>query len=103
MIFAGPEATSSEGTVKPKSEMVQVLPQPWLTLPLVPEGRVTVLRETSNSNVPLFLAAPIQGTAVPLTEIAQGLDRPVYGLQYPPDVSHKSITEMAEVLVQVRI
>nr|XP_045622655.1 fatty acid synthase-like [Procambarus clarkii] len=96
----GPEATSSEGTVKPKSEMVQVLPQPWLTLPLVPEGRVTMLRETSNSNVPLFLAAPIQGTAVPLTEIAQGLDRPVYGLQYPPDVSHKSITEMAEVLVQ---
>lgn len=96
----GPDVSSAKSAVKPKLEELQVLPQPWLMLPLVAESRVTVLRETGSSHVPLFLAAPIQGTAVPLTEVAQGLDQPVYGLQYPPDVSHQSITDMAKVLVQ---
>ncbi|KAG7154441.1 Fatty acid synthase-like [Homarus americanus] len=96
----GPEATSTKVAVKPVSEELQVLPQPWLTLPLLPEVCIRVLREGGSTHIPLFLAAPIQGTADPLTEVAKRLDRPVYGLQYPPDLPHQSITEMAKILVQ---
>lgn len=75
-------------------------PQPWLSLPLIPDARVTVLKETG-AQPPLFLAAPIQGSALPLVEMAQDLDRPVYGLQYPSDLPHTSISEMAAALVKV--
>lgn len=93
-------ASIPAGTVLPDV----VMPQPWLTLPLVPEKSITMLREaTSTSHIPLFLAAPIQGTADPLFQVAQDLDRPVYGLQYPPNLPHQSITDMAQALVQVSI
>lgn len=74
---------------------------PWLSLPLLPEVTVTILRKSGNSPIPLFLAAPIQGTADPLLEVAQNLDRPVYGLQYPPDLPCQTITRGARALVQV--
>ncbi|XP_071547019.1 fatty acid synthase-like [Panulirus ornatus] len=93
------EKLSVKPVLKEASEHMQMSPQPWLTLPLLPEGRVTVLQEGGN-NAPLFLAAPIQGTTAPLVEVTRGLDRPVYGLQYPSDVPHHSITEMAQTLVQ---
>ncbi|XP_063877296.1 fatty acid synthase-like isoform X1 [Scylla paramamosain] len=83
-------------SVLPDSNM----PQPWLTLPLVPEKSITVLREAGASCVPLFLASPIQGTADPLLQVAQDLDRPVYGLQYPPNLPNKSVEEVAQILVQ---
>lgn len=72
----------------------------WLSLPLVPEVTVTVLKESGSSSIPLFLAAPIQGSADPLLQVAQRLDRPVYGLQYPPDLPCQSITQVARALVQ---
>lgn len=73
----------------------------WLSLPLVPEVTVTVLKESGSLHIPLFLAAPIQGSADPLLQVAQSLDRPVYGLQYPPDLPCQSITQVARALVQV--
>ena len=86
-------------SVLPDSNM----PQPWLTLPLVPEKSITVLREAGASRVPLFLASPIQGTADPLLQVAQDLDRPVYGLQYPPNLPNKSVKNVAQILVQVSL
>lgn len=90
-------ASVPDGAVLPDTSM----PQPWLTLPLVPEKSIAILREAGTSDIPLFLAAPIQGTADPLLQVAQDLDRPVYGLQYPPNLPHQSITEVAQALVQV--
>ena len=92
-------ASVPDGSVVP----VDSMPQPWLTLPLVPETSVTILLEAGTCHIPLFLAAPIQGTADPLLQVAQDLDRPVYGLQYPPNLPHQSITEVAQALVQVSI
>lgn len=90
---------TSDSSKTPSSEQPQVAPQPWLSLPLIPDARVTVLKETG-TQPPLFLAAPIQGSALPLVEVAQDLDRPVYGLQYPSDLPHTSISEMAAALVK---
>lgn len=75
----------------------------WLSLPLVSECCVSVLHQadTSKPQTPLFLAAPIQGTAEPLAEVARELGGTVYGLQYPPHMTHLSITHMAQVLVEV--
>ncbi|XP_068233154.1 fatty acid synthase [Palaemon carinicauda] len=72
---------------------------PWLTLPLIPEESVSVLKKEGNG-VPLFFTAPIQGSTSPLKEVSEKLNRPVYGLQYPPNVPHTSIIELAEFLVQ---
>lgn len=85
-----------------KTNPDSTMPHPWLSLPLVPEVTVTILKKSGSSHVPLFLAAPIQGTADPLLEVAQNMDRPVYGLQYPPDLPCQSITQVARALVQVR-
>lgn len=75
----------------------------WLTLPLVSECCVSILHQAdaSKPQIPLFLAAPIQGTAEPLAEVARELGGTVYGLQYPPHMTHLSITHMAQVLVEV--
>lgn len=95
------EEPQSPVDVSPSPVMERLLesPQPWLSLPLVPDTCVEVLRE-NGTEPPLFLAAPIHGSVIPLSEMAQGLNRPVYGLQYPPDVPHTSIAEMASVLVK---
>nr|QDK64693.1 fatty acid synthase [Macrobrachium nipponense] len=74
-------------------------PLPWLTLPLIPEETVSFLNKEGNG-IPLFFTAPIQGSTTPLKEISQKLNRPVYGLQYPPNVPHTSIIELAEFLVK---
>ncbi|KAK3875727.1 hypothetical protein Pcinc_019416 [Petrolisthes cinctipes] len=75
----------------------------WLTLPLVSDCCVTVLHQADSSTsqkTPLFLASPIQGTAQPLTIVAKELGGTVYGLEYPPDLPHLSITHLAQYLVQ---
>lgn len=87
--------TTSEAT----PDQLQSAALPWLTLPLVPEVCVSTLKKTG-TRAPLFLTAPIHGSTAPLLEMSQELDRPVYGLQYPPDVPHTSIPELAKTLVK---
>lgn len=99
---ATPSHQETSSTQNGDNKVDLITTQAWLTLQLVPECRISVLHQpdTSNTQAPLFLASPIQGTAQPLTQVAEGLGRRVYGLQYPPDLPHTSITHLAQTLVQ---
>ncbi|KAK7080813.1 hypothetical protein SK128_019450 [Halocaridina rubra] len=90
---------STKSTLKSMKEQLQGTTVPWLTLPLVPTETVKVLKECNHST-PLFLTAPIHGSTVPLMEMCQQLNRAVYGLQYPAEVPHTSVPDLAKRLVK---
>ncbi|CAL4149895.1 unnamed protein product [Meganyctiphanes norvegica] len=94
---AQPEKDSHEQS---KSENRIVMNYPALSLPLIPEVSIKILKKEGSLN-PLFIASQIHGSADPLMEVVKGLDRKVYGMQYHTDIPHSSIQDMAQELAQL--
>ena len=87
-----------------KNEMMPALDQMmsmWLSMPLLPSDIVVQLKKGKEDLAPLFIASPIQGSCVPLQDIANKMERSVYGLQYPSHLPNHNIPQLANSLLKV--